>query len=71
VVPYLEEDAASGRVEETILFLQEIYTLCKFFVKKIKKYHAAAGGTVLYRSKRPVCSDTERFCYLKGIAPNR
>jgi hypothetical protein len=26
VVPYLEEDAASGRVEETILFSQKIFT---------------------------------------------
>jgi hypothetical protein len=35
-------------------FSQKFCTKCKIFVKKIKKYHAAAGDSAVHRVKRPV-----------------
>ena len=42
-IPQLVGDMASGRAKETRSFSQNTCTLCKCFVKKIKKHHAAAG----------------------------
>jgi len=40
---HLTVDSASGKTEETRSLSQKTCTKCKFFVTKIKQYHAAAG----------------------------
>ncbi len=72
MVPYLEEDAASDRVEETILFFTKNFHKVQMFCEKDKK------STMLPQAE-PFCIGANarfatllrRFCYLKGIALNR
>jgi hypothetical protein len=51
------EHFASGRAEDSILFHKKIHCV-NFFVKKIKKYHAAAGESGFHLGKRPVQTPT-------------
>jgi hypothetical protein len=54
-------DDAQGRLRQGGSLLscsQKICTLCKFFVNKMKQYHAAAGESGFHRAKRPGCMAT-------------
>jgi hypothetical protein len=52
-VSFREENIVSGRAGDSILFHKNLH-IVQIFVKKIQKYHAAAGESRFHRVKRPV-----------------